>query len=149
MELDPEIAAAMGFESFGKTKNDSKKRRVDAAFTELNANTFNPSASGSNAMPLGPRRKSGDSGTPETRPEAPGAVASPAGADAASTPLDETSANQGAESAAGTSPDPTAGMKASEARKFKKSKKNGDVPTGLGAFLNRGQQLPDLAQHPG
>lgn len=141
MEMDDEIAAAMGFGAFGSS---TKKRRIEEAFTEFNYADFNPSASGTNTTPLGPRRKSSDSGT-DAAVAAGSAekVASPAGESANSTPLDSILANQNAESEAAKTPDPTEGMKAGDARKLKKRKAKKEVPSGLAGFLNRGHQLPD------
>lgn len=56
MELDPEIAAQMGFSSFGGV---SKKRKFDAddAFTNVQNNApgaQEPHHTGANAIPVGP-----------------------------------------------------------------------------------------------
>jgi len=50
MEIDPELAAQMGFSSFGTA---SKKRKLDAdeAVTDVPSNS--KSATGSNSQPLG------------------------------------------------------------------------------------------------
>lgn len=143
--MDPARAmyATLGLTGFGAGNGPTRKRRVDEAFTEFNCNSFNPDASGSNSVPLGVRRKSDDSGTPEASSSAQ-EVANPAGAapDATSTPLAATSANQDPSSDAA---DPTAGMKASDARKYwKKLKKDQEAPpaSGLSEVLAYAKSLP-------
>ncbi|OJD37178.1 l d-transpeptidase catalytic cell wall binding repeat [Diplodia corticola] len=151
MDPDRALYATLGLTGFGAGNGPTRKRRVDEAFTELNANSFNPDASGSNSVPMGPRRKSSNSATPDDQPEPSGAsssaqhVGGPAGADATPTPLAATSANQDPASDAASAADPTAGMKASEARKYwKKMKKDQQAPAsaGLADFLAYGQSLP-------
>ncbi|KAL0254972.1 hypothetical protein SLS55_009496 [Diplodia seriata] len=151
MDPDRALYATLGLTGFGAGHGPTRKRRVDEAFTELNANSFNPDASGSNSVPMGPRRKSDNSGTPENQSEAPVAsssaqdVASPASADATPTPLAATSANQDPGPEAANAADPTAGMKASDARKYWKKKKKdqqASASSGLADFLAYGQSLP-------
>ncbi|EKG21194.1 hypothetical protein MPH_01456 [Macrophomina phaseolina MS6] len=140
MGPDPEITAVMGLTGFGAGHGSgrSKKRQHDKAFTEFSYADFSNNASGGNAMPLGPRRRSGSSGAPANTSKASAEVAS-----STTTPLSAASANQGPGPAPGNPTDPTAGMTASEARKYRKKMKGANATGGLAAFLAMGKKLPD------
>ncbi|PVH97197.1 hypothetical protein DM02DRAFT_644334 [Periconia macrospinosa] len=94
-EMNDEIAAAMGFSSFG----GSKKRKFD----HTNSPKTKPDASGANSTKLGVRPKTSKS--------------------------DATGASEIADNS---------GITSKETRKQKQP-----APSGLAAFLNRGQNLPD------
>lgn len=150
-ETEREIAAALGISGFGRSRGTTRKRQHDKAFTVFNYADFSNDASGCNSIPLGPRRRSDESGAPDSTPEAATAqsstehAASPAVAAPTTTPLAAASANHGPGSDPGNPTDPTAGMKASDARKYRKKMKGqaNAAGSGLAGFLAMGQKLPD------
>lgn len=56
IDIDPEIAAAMGFSSFGNQLND-KKRKFNRQDTFVDASKLNSSRTGANSIQLGARQK--------------------------------------------------------------------------------------------
>lgn len=149
MEIDPELAAAMGFSSFGPAKKSGKPVRAEAV-TET--------GTGTNRVQLGPRKRQANSDqgadsadvVPRKRRadhDDAGSVGSKATnkskhVETVTAPSDMLSATppqgQGEPS---HSEERIAVQSSSSAEKPKKNKET--VPTGLAAFLARGKELPE------
>ncbi|KAK7533052.1 uncharacterized protein J3D65DRAFT_68111 [Phyllosticta citribraziliensis] len=150
MEVDPDLAAAMGFSSFGPAKKSGKPVRAEAV---VEAGT------GTNRVQLGPRKRQANSDqdlVPRKRRADHDDVES-VGSKATNTPgaptesKDAETVTAQSDMVSATPPQGQGGPSHSEERmavqsslSAEKPKKNKEtVPTGLAAFLARGKELPE------